>query len=425
MKAAKSSEPGQVVASSVQEAPKDIPCEKETDLPALSNIDAHVSVYETSRNIPYEKEQTVSEGDAHVSVEDTDMSAAASAISEVQAVDASNNTLLTDGDSAGTVEEGVPKVVDTDHQDVAVGVPELQQGSNDQEKAQDEGQDNFADSSIESQRTVEANVPVSQEMEDSVSRDKQASVPISEQAVEAESSASKEGQACVTSSDQGLEGEISVSKESDASALGAEQVWEAESSASKELQACVPIDQGIKSEGSVPKEELQDVYDSHSVNLNESDWETSLVESVSVSDATEYTGAVSEHEEDKDSSKDAQETLNNKDNSTGGRTVDMQKEAAVDDTQVSAVIKNQHVFHDSSDETVHAASKSQQELSETVHINQDNDKLEPRTCNSAGVETIDDKPGGGEALLDPRAEDKVCDESKTAATDTGREVILI
>lgn len=410
---AKCLESHEVDESSVQEGPEDnVPCEKqETDFSVVPEVDEHVSTEETSRNIPSEKEETdlsaVSEVETHVSMEGRSLPAAAtsSVISDAQAqnVNSSKDIVASDGDSPGDVEEGITKVVDAHHQDVAVVVPELQQGYDHEEKVQDGDPGILPVSSKEGESPVEASVP-------------------SLQTVKAEGSALKESEARVQSL-QDMDTERSATKEGQPSAPSLQQM-EATGSALKEGQSSVPsLQQEMEAEWSAPKERQED---EHSIYAgSESDWESGLADSVSISDvyATQFVGTVSKSEKDDNSTKDAQNTFGGKSNSPCGSTVDVQKEASVDVTQVSAV---QHECRDSSDEAVHAASKLQQELSETINNNQDNNKLEPHTCNSSGVEAIEDNSGGGrEALLDPCTGDKVCDGSEIVATDTGRKAIVI
>ena len=375
MKASKWSESDKVDVSSMQDAPKDIPCDKEeADFSVVPEVKAHVTMEETGRDTPSEKKETdfsaESEVVKHLSMKETSLPAAdsSSVISDVQVqTDNSKDFVLSDGDTASDVEECITKAVDAHHQDVSVVVPEQQQGYNHQEKVQDGDQGIFLVGSIESQGIVEDSASTSQEME-------------------------------------------------------------AEESALEERQTSVASSQEMEPEGSAPNEIQEDVDDEQGIDAaGESDWETSLTDCVFVSDVAQFNSAVSECAKDDSSSTDVQKSVSSKGNSPCGSTVDVKKESSSDVTQVSVVLGDKHDCHDSSDETVHAASKSQQELSETIDNTQGNGKLESHTCNSSGVEAVEDNPvgGRGEALLDPCTGDKVCDGSEIVVTDTGREVIAI
>ncbi|XP_078344237.1 uncharacterized protein LOC144629867 [Oculina patagonica] len=436
----------EVYESSVQEGPQDnAPREKqETDFSVVPEVDEHVSTEETSSNIPPEKEETnlsaVSEVDTHVSVEGRSSPAAAtsSVISDaqVQKVNSSKDIVPSGGDSEKDVEEAISKVVDAHHQDETIVVSELQPGFEHEEKVQGADQGILPVSSKEGEGPVESSVPSSQEVKAEGSALESEACKESLHNMDNERSATNEGQPRGQIS-QEMEADWSVPKQRHDSVPSLKEM-ETEGSALKKSQASAPSSHKIEAEGSVAKERLASVPSSRELEAewsapkegkedqdsmyagSESDWESGLADSVSISDvyATQFVGTVSKSAKDDNSSKDAQNTFSGRSNSPCGSTVDVQKEASVDVTQVSAV---EHECRDSSDEAVHVASKSQQELSETININQDDKKLEPHTCNSSGVEAIEDNHGGdgGEALLDPCAGDKVCDGSEIVATDTG------
>lgn len=328
MKAAKSSEFDQVDVSSVQEAPKDNPSEKEeTDSSAVPEVDVHVSVEGPS--LPVDTSPLTSGSPVH-------------------SVESSKDIVLGDGDSATacSVEEAVTKVVDTYHQDVTVVNAELQQDYDHQEIAIDE------DKGI----STEMSDPVAMEIQSTAET---VSVP-SSQEIQAEGSALEDSQ-----EDVHEDGGMEPTCESD---------WET---------------------GSPTKTSFKEVTDVETNSDSES--------------TTKWNNVVPEFEKYDESPTDTQQTFSSEDSSS---TVEVQKTASENAAHVSTVPQNQNDFHDSTDETVHAANTTQ-----------DDDELVPHACNSLGVDAIEDDPSGGGFPPDPCLAENVDDENKVVVNDTGREIV--